>query len=207
MSRLHEAAVQLAHFRGPRLASRVRQVIVKLRNPAADISFGPDCYLGPGFSLHAPWGGSFRCGANCDFRRGFRAELEGPESNLEIGNGCFFTYDVLVQCGRSISIGHRATFAQASLVVDGSHRFRDLNKPAVHQGYDFRPIRVGDDVMAMAKTTIIASLGERAFVGANSVVTKDIPPFTVAVGSPARVIDYFGPPGMEPEGWTPAARG
>jgi acetyltransferase-like isoleucine patch superfamily enzyme len=36
-------------------------------------------------------------------------------------------------------------------------------------------------------------------------VTKPIPPYTVAVGAPARPIDYFGPPGQEPEGLSPSA--
>jgi acetyltransferase-like isoleucine patch superfamily enzyme len=44
----------------------------------------------------------------------------------------------------------------------------------------------------------MADVGTRAFIGANSVVTKPIPPYTVAVGAPARPIEYFGPPGGEP---------
>ena len=50
----------------------------------------------------------------------------------------------------------------------------------------------------MPGATIIANLGERAQVGANAVVTRDIPAFCVAAGVPARVIDYFGPAGQEP---------
>ncbi len=44
----------------------------------------------------------------------------------------------------------------------------------------------------------MASIGERTFVGANAVVTRDLPAFVVAVGAPAKPIDYFGPPGQEP---------
>jgi acetyltransferase-like isoleucine patch superfamily enzyme len=47
----------------------------------------------------------------------------------------------------------------------------------------------------------MADVGERAFVGANSVVTRPVPPFTVAVGAPAKPIEYFGPQDREP---TPA---
>ncbi len=89
------------------------------------------------------------------------------------------------------------------MVIDGSHRFRDLDKPVAEQGYDLRPIRIEDDATTMTKCTIIAGIGHRAFVGANAVVTKPIPAYTVAVGVPARVIDYFGPPGQEPAGWPP----
>jgi len=44
----------------------------------------------------------------------------------------------------------------------------------------------------------MAECGTRAFVGASAVVTKPVPPYTVAVGAPARPIEYFGPPGGEP---------
>jgi acetyltransferase-like isoleucine patch superfamily enzyme len=67
------------------------------------------------------------------------------------------------------------------------------------RGYDYRPLRIGDDVMVSTKCTIIADLGDRAFVGANSVVVKPVPEFCLAAGVPAAVRDYFGPSGREPE--------
>jgi len=85
------------------------------------------------------------------------------------------------------------------MVVDGNHRYREIDKPMLEQGYDFRPLTIGDDVTTTTKCTIINSIGTRAFIGANAVVTRPIPPYTVAVGVPAQVIDYFGPPGLEPD--------
>jgi acetyltransferase-like isoleucine patch superfamily enzyme len=84
-------------------------------------------------------------------------------------------------------------FGQSTIVVDGNHRFRDLTKPMLAQGYELRPIRIGDDATITTKCTIIADVGQRAFVGANSVVTKDVPPYTVVAGVPAKVIEEFGP--------------
>jgi acetyltransferase-like isoleucine patch superfamily enzyme len=187
------AVVALGYGYGPAWLSRARGAWVRLRNPQADIRFGRGCYLGPGFSIHAPAGGTFACGDHCEFRRGFRAELAGPESHIEIGGGSRFTYDSLIQCGRSIRIGRRVILGQASMVVDGNHRFRELDRPMLEQGYDLRPIEIGDDVFTTTKCTIIASIGTRSVVGANSVVTRDIPAYSVAVGAPARVVDYFGP--------------
>ncbi len=84
-------------------------------------------------------------------------------------------------------------------MIDGQHRFRDLTRPMLEQGYDFRHIRIEDDATVTTKCSIMADLGTRAFVGAGATVTRPIPAYTVAVGSPARPIDYFGPPGLEPE--------
>ncbi len=178
--------------------SWLRKQWVLFRHPHAHIEFRGPVYLGPGFSLDMPRGGTFIAEPGVEFRRGFRAELTGPDSRITIGAMSVFTYDVIIQCGSSVDIGAYCLFAQASLVVDGSHRFRDLTCPTLEQGYDFRPLRLGDHVSTMAKCTVIADIGERTFVGANSVVTKPLPPYCVAAGVPARVLDYFGPPGMEP---------
>ncbi len=183
---------RIGYVHGPRLMSRLRKWWVLVRNPHATVRFTEPVYLGPGFSLHMPDGGTFIAGPACEFRRNFRAEI-GGDGRIEIGAGSVFTYDVVMQCSTSIVIGERCMFGQATLVVDGNHRFRDLDRPMLSQGYDFRPIRIADDATITTKCTIIADVGERCFVGANSVVTKAAPPFTVVAGSPARVIDYFGP--------------
>lgn len=195
--------VSVGYFRGPAIASRLRKRWVLLRNPHATITFGRGTYLGPGFSLHAPHGGTFVTGGGVEFRRGFRAELGGSGSRIDIGAGSVFTYDVIIQCGTTIEIGERCIFAQSTMIVDGSHRFRDLTRPMLHQGYDYRSITIGDDASVMSKSTVIADIGTRAFVGAGAVVTRPIPSYTVAVGVPARPVDYFGPPGAEPPGLSP----
>jgi acetyltransferase-like isoleucine patch superfamily enzyme len=182
---------------GPWLMSWLRKRWVIFRNPTAHIEFRGPVYLGPRFSLHMPRGGTFIVGPGVEFRRGFRAEL-GPTARIEIGGGSVFTYDVLMQCDTSIDIGERVMFGQCTMVVDGNHRYRDLTRPMLHQGYDYRPLRIADDVTITTKCTIIANIGTRAVIGANSVVTRDIPSYCVAGGTPARVLDYFGPPGEEP---------
>jgi acetyltransferase-like isoleucine patch superfamily enzyme len=197
-ARLQRLAVSIGYFRGPILASRVRMWWVKARNPHATIEFGDGTYLGPGFSLHIPFGGTFITGERVEFRRNFRAELGGPDSRIRIGARSVCTYDVLMQCGTTIDIGERCMFGQSTIVIDGNHRFRELDRPMLEQGYDFRPLRLEDDATVTSKCTIIASIGTRSFIGANAVVTRDIPPYCVAGGVPARVLDYFGPPGMEP---------
>jgi acetyltransferase-like isoleucine patch superfamily enzyme len=71
----------------------------------------------------------------------------------------------------------------------------------LEQGYDFSPVSIGAGVAVTTKCSIIgASIGERAFIGANAVVTRDIPAFCLAVGAPAEPVEYFGPPDRRPPG-------
>lgn len=149
--------------------------------------------IGPGFRLWIPESGTLSVGANAEFRCGFTAEISAG-GRLAIGSGTIFTYDTLIQCSTSIEIGDRCVFGFGTNIADGNHRFRDVSRPLAEQGYDFREIHIGDDVAVMSKCTVIADIGTHSFIGANSVVTRDIPPYSLAVGAPARIVEEMGPP-------------
>jgi acetyltransferase-like isoleucine patch superfamily enzyme len=192
-------AYELGYRRGPMLASKLRQWWVIARHPRATIRFGRNVYLGPRFSLFIPDDGTFIVGDDVIFRRDFRAEVS-ESGRITIGSGSVFTYGVVAQCTTTIDIGERCMFGQTTILLDGQHRFRDLTRPMLEQGYIFHPLRIEDDATITTKCTIMADVGTRAFVGANSVVSRPVPPYTVAVGAPARLIEYFGPAGQGPKG-------
>lgn len=184
---------------GPRAMSWLRRRWVIFRHPGARIEFQGGVYLGPGFSLDAPRGGTFIVGSGVQFRRGFRAELADSQTRIRIGEGTVFTYDTLLQCTTSIDIGAHCALGQAALVVDGNHRFRELGRPMFEQGYDLRPVVIADHAVIASKSSVVgANIGERTYVSANTLVTRDLPAYSVAAGVPARIIEYFGPPEQEP---------
>ena len=196
----------IGYRKGPMIMSALRKRWVLLRNPHAEIRFEGPVYLGPGFSLHMPDGGSFIVGHGVEFRRKFRAEI-GRGGRIVIGAGCYATYDVIITCDTSIEIGRRCGLGQSLYMTDGNHRYRDLDKPFLAQGYDYRRLKIEDDVQIFSKCTVTNSIGTRSVIGANSVVTKPIPPYCLAAGVPAKPIDYFGPPGLEPEGFSTGRTG
>jgi acetyltransferase-like isoleucine patch superfamily enzyme len=196
---------RIGYGRGPRVASRLRKWWVLWRHPFGTVRFQEPVYLGPGFSLHMPANGTFIVGPGTDFRRNFRAEISG-NGRVVIGSNVDFTYDAVIQCGTSVEIGDRCQFGQATMIVDGNHRYGDLERPFLEQGYDYRPVRIADDVTVMTKCTIIgASVATRAIVAAGAVVTSDVPAYTVVGGVPARPIKYYGPAELEPTGGEPPA--
>ena len=197
VAELRDLPRRIAYQWGPRIGSALRKRLVLLQHPHATVRFGEGVHVGPGFSLHIPDGGSFIVGPRVEFRRGFRAEIS-DRGQIVIGAGSVFTYDVLIQCSTRIEIGERCMFGQATAVFDGNHRFRDLSTPMLEQGFDFREITIDDDATITTKCTILNDIGKRAVIGANSVVTAPIPAYSVAAGSPARVIDYFGPEAERP---------
>lgn len=177
--------VGIGYRGGPRVMSSLRKLWVRLRNPHAEICFGKSTHLGPRFSLYVPWGGAFVVGSGVTFGRRFRCELS-PGARVTIDDGSVFGGDVVIQCGTTIDIGARVTVGDCGLIVDGNHRFRDLDRPMLSQGYDFRPLRIGDGATVGSKCTVINHIGRRALIEANSVVSRAVSDDSVAAGLPAR---------------------
>lgn len=176
-----------------RSASEARRLGAIATHRHADVRFEGPVYLGPGFALRIPDQGRFHVGPGVDIRRNFVCEISG-KGEVIVGAGCIFTGMVLIQCSTRIEFEPGAVMGQGCLVADGNHRFRDPDLPILQQGYDFRPIRIGRGSLVHTNCTVINDIGERAVVGANSVVTRPIPPYCLAHGTPAKVVEYFGPP-------------
>jgi acetyltransferase-like isoleucine patch superfamily enzyme len=173
--------------------SDIRRILTKLTHLHADVIFEHPVYLGPGFVLRMRDRGALRLGSGVELRRDFVCEVVGS-GKVTIGARCAFAGMTMIQCTTTVDIGEDAIFAHGVLIVDGNHRFRDHELNVQEQGYDYRPIRIGRGALVHTNCTVISDVGERAVIGANSVVTRPIPAYCLAVGSPAQVVDYFGPP-------------
>jgi acetyltransferase-like isoleucine patch superfamily enzyme len=115
----------------------------------------------------------------------------GPRAEIEIGGGCFLNRETMLAADERIEIGDHVMFANHCFVGDADHRFDDPELPITWQGFSRKgPVRIGDNVW-LGKGCVVTGgveIGERAVIGANSVVTRDVPPRTIAAGAPATVI-------------------
>ena len=110
---------------------------------------------------------------------------------IRIGGGSFLNLGVMVAAQDRVEIGEHCMFANGCFITDADHRFDDPGKPVPWQGFTSQgPTIVGDNVWCGANVVITSgvTVGERCVIGANSVVTRDLPPRSIAVGAPARVI-------------------
>jgi acetyltransferase-like isoleucine patch superfamily enzyme len=115
----------------------------------------------------------------------------GGTARVRIGGGTFLNLAVMVAAVELVEIGAHCMLANGTFVTDGNHRYDDPDRPVPWQGFTTKgPTRIGDNVWCGANVIVTSgvTIGERCVIGANSVVTGDIPAFSVAVGSPARVI-------------------
>src|SRR4051794_7075097 len=109
------------------------------------------------------------------------------DARVRIGSGTFLNIAVMVAAVELVEIGDHCMFANGCFITDGNHRFDDPDKPVPWQGFDSKgPTRVGDNVWCGANVVITSgvTVGERCVIGANSVVTRDLPAFSIAAGAP-----------------------
>ena len=92
-----------------------------------------------------------------------------------------------------VDIGRYVFLGQHVSVQGLIHGYEDVTQDPNLQPLMLRPVKVGDYTHLGTNSTIMAgvTIGERCQIGAGSVVTKDIPPYTVAVGNPARAVKRY----------------
>jgi acetyltransferase-like isoleucine patch superfamily enzyme len=112
---------------------------------------------------------------------------------LKIGNNCTFGYNNHITCVKNVIIGDFVLTANNVYISDNLHSYENIELPIMMQPVYFKSlVNIGEGSWIGENVCIIgASIGKNCVIGANSVVTKDIPDYSVAVGSPARVIKTY----------------
>jgi acetyltransferase-like isoleucine patch superfamily enzyme len=92
-----------------------------------------------------------------------------------------------------VTMGNGSGLGQHVFISGFNHGYDDASKNSSLQSLDIRPTRIEEEAHIGANSVVLAgvTIGKRCQIGAGSVVTKDIPPFSVAVGNPARVIKKY----------------
>ncbi|GAA1161380.1 hypothetical protein GCM10009630_69600 [Kribbella jejuensis] len=125
----------------------------------------------------------------------------GDEGRVRIGDGTFLNIAVMVAALDLVEIGSHCMLANGCFVTDADHRVDDPERPVPWQGFRSKgPTRIGDNVWLGANVVVTSgvTIGERCVIGANSVVTRDIPPYSVAAGAPAKVLHTVTYPKAHP---------
>lgn len=116
------------------------------------------------------------------------------QPQLTIGHHCHFGAYNHITCINRIEIGNHCLTGKWVTITDNSHGFTD--KESLQQAPELRAVVskgavfIGDNVWIGDKVTILpgVKIGDGAVIGANSVVTKDVPAYSVIGGNPARIL-------------------
>lgn len=92
-----------------------------------------------------------------------------------------------------VTMGHGSGLGQNVFVAGFNHSYTDGTKNSSDQALDIRATTIEDEAHVGSNSVLLAgvTIGKRCQIGAGSVVTKNIPPYSIAVGNPARVIKQY----------------
>jgi len=149
---------------GWKIAYKIRRMLVEkiFMNCGKDVIIKSKAYFGNGENVVI--GDRSQIGANCKM-----------ENDLIIGDDVVMGPDIVI--------------------MSSSHAYNRLDIPINKQGaLPRRPPKIGNDVWIGTRVVILpgVTIGDQAVIGANTVVTKDVPPKAVFAGCPGRVIRWRG---------------
>jgi acetyltransferase-like isoleucine patch superfamily enzyme len=101
---------------------------------------------------------------------------------------------VTISVAHEVVLGRYVMLARNVYISDHRHAYEDVDVPINEQGIaDIRPTSIGDETWLGHNACVLPGvhIGRHCVIGANSTVTRDIPDYCVAVGSPARVVKVY----------------
>jgi len=119
---------------------------------------------------------------------------DSMEPEINIGNFTGIGMNSTLTAACKIILEDHVLLARNVFISDHSHRYQDISLPIMLQGYDhIAPVTIGAGSWLGQNTVVLpgANIGKHCIIGANSVVTRPIPDYSVAAGSPARVIKKY----------------
>lgn len=116
--------------------------------------------------------------------------LSATDGEISIGNDCFVGPQVVMYGNGGVYIGNKVLIAAHVCIASVNHRYADISVPIADQGLECAPIHIRDGAWIGANATIVpgVEIGEGAVIGAGSVVHRSVPAYSVAVGSPLRIL-------------------
>lgn len=118
---------------------------------------------------------------------------------IVLEDGCKIGSRTVISAKNRVSLGRGTIVAQSVLIMDHNHAFEDVTIPIGEQGTtEGGTIRIEPGCWIGFGAAIICSQGElvigrNSVVGANALVTRSVPPFSVVTGNPARVVKHYDP--------------
>lgn len=123
----------------------------------------------------------------------FAVPLTGSNSHLHIKQGSSIGRFCHICATQSVIIEENVLIAEKVYISDNLHSYNDITVPVIEQPIEQKKnVVIGEGSWIGENVCVIgASVGKHVVIGANSVVTKDIPDYSVAVGTPAKVIKKY----------------
>lgn len=196
---------KLAKFVLSKLPIRLRCLIQSARQ-GGRVKMGRGSYIHP--SVHLFGKKNIRVGENCCVSEGCWLNVNHRQEDkisIEIGNHCFVGKQNFFTSGSLISIGDYTLTTIDCKFIGSTHKIGDPDVPYLLTGTTSDDqINIGVNCFLGAGVTVLGNvkIGHGSVIGAGSLVLRDVLPFSIAVGNPAKVIKRYS---FAQKAWLPVA--
>jgi acetyltransferase-like isoleucine patch superfamily enzyme len=171
-----------------------------------DVIIEDNCRIGDNVTINVFMSGKVRIGTNSFIQK--NVDLGGnisiganstigsntiiktmPDAQLMIGNDVLVNHFSVLGASEKVEIGNHCIFAAYLQITDAEHSFDDIEVPIKHAPYKSSPVVIEENVWLGSAVTVLMGcrIGKGSVIGAKSMVNEDIPPYSIAFGTPAKV--------------------
>ena len=113
-----------------------------------------------------------------------------PGRNLVVGDDVDLALEVLITTGGGVKIGDRTLIGYRTQIISTNHNIPHQHGQIFGSGHSSKPVEIMSDVWIGCNCVILpgVTIGEGAVVAANSVVTRDVKPYSIVAGNPAKLL-------------------
>ena len=177
------------------LIEKISTLIIKINSQMGGVKYGKHIKFRGIAIIERFQCSTIRIGDNCTFNSSSRFNFRGinhpciiqtgkPGAKIVIGNHCGFS-GVSIVADKEVVIEDHVTVGANAIIGDrDDHSDIYASEP--------RPVHIGKNVWIGMNATIMkgVTIGEYAIIGAGAIVTKDVPPYAIVAGIPAKIIKY-----------------
>lgn len=129
------------------------------------------------FAIKMLYGKRFQPDEGFAFRKGFEVNLATDKAEVIIGKKVFFNNYCSINCHERIEIGDNCIFGESVKIYDHNHKFRDINKTIMSQGYSVKNVTIGKNCWIGSNACILpgSHIGDNVIIGAGTVISGTIP--------------------------------
>lgn len=129
------------------------------------------------FAIKMLYGKRFQPDEGFAFRKGFEVNLATDKAKVIIGKKVFFNNYCSINCHERIEIGDNCIFGESVKIYDHNHKFRDINKTIMSQGYSVKNVTIGKNCWIGSNACILpgSKIGDNVIIGAGTVISGTIP--------------------------------
>jgi acetyltransferase-like isoleucine patch superfamily enzyme len=122
--------------------------------------------------------------------------IQSASGRIRLGRRVYLSRGVTVGAVGLVEIGDFTLVGPGCYITDADHRFGDQAVPVPDQGMSSKGATIIEDNVWLGANVVVTSgvrIGRRSVIGASSVVTREIPEFSIAAGVPAKVVSAIEP--------------